>query len=54
MSTDVSVELCPFLTSAVDEDEWSFSYPGRFIPEERISSTNWIGDWVAVRSVWKL
>jgi hypothetical protein len=51
MNTYVSVELWPFLTSVVDEDEWSVLYSGRFIPVIRISSTNWIEDWEALRSV---
>jgi len=31
---------------AVDEGEWSASRPGRFTPEQRISSTHWVGGWV--------
>jgi hypothetical protein len=33
----------PFLTSTLDEGEWSASRTGRFIPEENIPGTHWIG-----------
>jgi hypothetical protein len=33
----------PFLTSALDEGEWSASRPGRFTPGERFLGTHWIG-----------
>jgi hypothetical protein len=36
----------PFLASALDGGEWSASCPGRFIPEEIILGTHWIGDWL--------
>jgi hypothetical protein len=40
----------PFLTSATDEDEWSVSHPGRFIPWERTPGIHWIGDRVGPRA----
>jgi hypothetical protein len=39
----VDVEIHIFLTSALDEGEWSASRPGRFTPEERALGTRWIG-----------
>jgi hypothetical protein len=40
----------PFLTSALDEGEWSASRPCRFNPRERAPSTHWIGGWVNPRA----
>jgi hypothetical protein len=40
-----------YLTSAVDEGEWSASRPGRFIPKERAPGTHEIGGWVGLRAV---
>jgi hypothetical protein len=36
----------PFLTSALDGDEWAVSRPSRFTIEERTCGTHWIGGWV--------
>jgi hypothetical protein len=36
----------PFLTSELDECEWSPSRPDRFTPGKRILGTHWIGGWV--------
>jgi hypothetical protein len=33
----------PFLTSALDEGEWSVSDPGLLIPKDRVSDTHLIG-----------
>jgi hypothetical protein len=38
------------LTSALDEDEWSASRPGRFTPRERAPGTYWLGGWVGPRA----
>jgi hypothetical protein len=35
----------PFLTSALDGDEWSNSCPGRFTRRGKIPGTHWIGGW---------
>jgi hypothetical protein len=42
------VELYPhaFLSSELEEDEWSALRRGRFTPGERAPSTHWIGGWV--------
>jgi uncharacterized membrane protein YsdA (DUF1294 family) len=40
----------PFLTLALDGDEWSASRSGHFIPEERSPVTNCIGGWVGARA----
>jgi hypothetical protein len=39
----------PFLTSALDEGEWSASRPGRFTPRESAPCTHWIEGWVGPR-----
>jgi hypothetical protein len=39
----------PFLTSALDDGEWSASRLGHFTPRERAPSTDWIGGWVSPR-----
>jgi hypothetical protein len=39
------------LTSALNRDEWSASWPCRFTPRERAPSTHWIGGWVVPRAV---
>jgi hypothetical protein len=36
----VEEDLHAFLTSALDEGEWSASLPSRFTPEERTCSTH--------------
>jgi hypothetical protein len=36
----------PFLTSALDEGEWSASRPWRSTPGERAPCTHWTGGWV--------
>jgi hypothetical protein len=40
-----------YLTSALDEGDWSASRPGRFTPRERAPVIHWIGDWVGSRAV---
>jgi hypothetical protein len=40
-----------FLTSALDESEWSVSRSDHFAPSERAPSTHWIGGWVDPRAV---
>jgi hypothetical protein len=35
-----------FLTLALDEDEWSVSRSGRFLPPGMAPNTHWIGGWV--------
>jgi hypothetical protein len=47
----VEVQLLAFLTSKLDEDEWSASRTGRFTPRERVPDTHWIGDWMGPRAV---
>jgi hypothetical protein len=42
--------LPPFLTSALDGDEWSASRPGRFTLGERAPGTSWTGGWVSLRA----
>jgi hypothetical protein len=42
----VDVQTHIFLTSALDECEWSASRPCRFTLGERAPSTHWIGGWV--------
>jgi hypothetical protein len=37
-------------TSALVEDEWSPSHPGRFIPDGTAPSTHCIGHWVGPES----
>jgi hypothetical protein len=47
------VGLHAFLTSALDGDEWSASFPGRFTlppPRERAPGVKWIGGWVGLRA----
>jgi hypothetical protein len=39
----------PFLTAALDGDEWSASRPCRFTPGEKAPGTHWIGRWVGLR-----
>jgi hypothetical protein len=46
----VDVYLHEFLTSTLDEGEWSASRPGRFIPRERVPRIHWIGGWVGPRA----
>jgi hypothetical protein len=40
------LEAEQFLTSALDEGEWSASRPGRFTPPERFLGTHWVGGWM--------
>jgi hypothetical protein len=47
----MEVQLHAFLTSALDEGEWSASRPGRFTPRERALGTHWIGGWLGPRAV---
>jgi hypothetical protein len=42
--------VSPFLTSVLDEGEWSASRPGRLTPGERSLATHWIGGWVGPRA----
>jgi hypothetical protein len=46
----IEVHLNAFLTSALNEGEWSASHPGRFTPSERDPSTHWIRGCVAPRA----
>jgi hypothetical protein len=46
----VEVYLHAFLTSALDEGEWSASCLGRFTPKERAPGTHWIGGWMGPRA----
>jgi hypothetical protein len=39
-----------FLTLELDGGEWSVSRPATFYPQERTTSTNWIGGWVGLRA----
>jgi hypothetical protein len=41
--------VLPFLTSALDEGEWSALRPGRFTPREIAPRIHWIGGWVGPR-----
>jgi hypothetical protein len=43
-----------FLTSALDEGEWSASRPGRFIPRERAPDILYVERYVGPRAVWTL
>jgi hypothetical protein len=45
---DIQIHI--FLTSVLDEDEESASFPGRFISGERAPDTHWIGGWVGPRT----
>jgi hypothetical protein len=45
-----SGDITSFLTSELDEGEWSASRPGRFIPRERAPGIRWIGGWVGTRA----
>jgi hypothetical protein len=40
----------PFLTSALDEGDWSASRTCRFTPGETAPGTNWRGGWVDPRA----
>jgi hypothetical protein len=40
----------PFLTSALDGDEWSASLPGCFTTGENAPDTRCVGGWVQSRS----
>jgi hypothetical protein len=46
----VEVQPHTFLTSALDEGEWSASHPSCFIPWERALSIHWIEEWVSPRA----
>jgi hypothetical protein len=39
----------PFLTSALNDGQWSASCPCRFTPGERALGTHWIGVWLGPR-----
>jgi hypothetical protein len=46
-----SVVIAPlFLTSVLDESEWSASRPGPFTAGEAAPDTHWIGGWVGPRT----
>jgi hypothetical protein len=45
--------VSPFLTLALDGDEWSASCPSHFISEEEALTTPWIGDWVGPWTLWR-
>jgi hypothetical protein len=40
----------PFLTSALNGDEWSASRLGRFFLGEKVLGTHWLGGWVDPRA----
>jgi hypothetical protein len=40
----------PFLTSALDGDEWPVSRSCRFIPGEIAPDTHWRGGWVHINA----
>jgi hypothetical protein len=46
----LEVKALPFLTSALDEGEWSASRPGRFTTGEIAPGTHWIEGWVSPRA----
>jgi hypothetical protein len=47
----VEVQFHAFLTSALDEDEWTASRLGRFNPWERASVSHWLGGWGGLQSL---
>jgi hypothetical protein len=47
---EVNVYIHILLTSALAGGEWSASRPGRFIHDERVPGTHFIGDWVDPRA----
>jgi hypothetical protein len=47
---EVEVQVHIFLTSALDEGEWSASRPVRLITDERAPGTHWIGGCVDPRA----
>jgi hypothetical protein len=49
---EVNVEIHIFLTSALNEDEWPASRPGRFTPGETDPDTHGIGGGVDPEPVW--
>jgi hypothetical protein len=52
----VKVQLHAYLTSTLDEGEWSVSRPGRFTPREKASSTHSKGAGLApepILTVWR-
>jgi len=46
----VEIKLHAFLTSGLDEGEWSASCPTHFIPGERDPGTHRVGRWVGPRA----
>jgi hypothetical protein len=46
----VEVYLHAFLTSALDEGEWSASCPCHFTVREKAPGTHWVGGWVGPRA----
>jgi hypothetical protein len=46
----VEVWLHVFLTSALDDGEWSASRTGHINPKEGVPGTHWIRDWVGPRA----
>jgi hypothetical protein len=50
---EVKIQLHAFLTSALDEDDWSDSHPDRYIPWERAPVPTRVGPRVVLDSVVK-
>jgi hypothetical protein len=52
MANNLSYGTAPhiILTFALYESEWSASLPGRIIPWERSSDTQWTGGWMSPRA----
>jgi len=46
----MEVYIHVFLTSSLDEGEWSASRSGRFTPGESVPDTHWTGGWVGPRA----
>jgi hypothetical protein len=49
----IAVRLHAYLTSVLDEGEWSVSRLGRFTCGVRDIGTHWMEDWVDLRNVLK-
>jgi len=50
MRLDLQYSSTHPLTSVLDGGQWSALLSGRFTPRERVSGTQWIGDWVGTRT----
>jgi hypothetical protein len=46
---EVEVQFHPFLTSALDGGEWSYSRPGRFTSRVRVPGSHWVVGFVGPR-----